>query len=37
MKVLDVDSSTAVATVPKAPPVPDGIAMGDYIAALVKW
>jgi CspA family cold shock protein len=37
MKVLDVDSSTAVATVPKAPAVPDGIAMGDYIAALVKW
>ena len=37
MKVLDVDSSTAVATAPKAPPVPDGIAMGDYIAALVKW
>ncbi len=37
MKVLDVDSSTAVATAPKAPPVPDGIAMGDYISALVKW
>src|SRR4026207_21799 len=26
MKVLDVDSSTAVAIVPKAPAVPDGIA-----------
>ena len=37
MKVLDVDSSTAVATAPKPPAVPDGIAMGDYIAALVKW
>jgi CspA family cold shock protein len=34
MKVLDVDSSTAVAVVPKAPAVPDGIAMGDYITAL---
>ena len=37
MKVLDVDSSTAVATAPKPPPTPEGIAMGDYIAALVKW
>jgi cold shock protein len=37
MKVLDVDSSTAIATAPKPPPVPDGIAMGDYIAAPVKW
>ena len=37
MKVLDVDLSTAVATVPKPPPVTEGIAIGDYIAALVKW
>ena len=37
MKVIDVDSSTAVAIAPKVPPVPDGIAMGDYITALVKW
>jgi CspA family cold shock protein len=37
MKVLDVDPSTAVAEASKPPPVPDGIAMGDYITALVKW
>jgi cold shock protein len=37
MKVLDVDQSTAVAVAPKPPAVPDGIAMGDYITALVKW
>ncbi len=37
MKVLDVDSSTAVAVAPKPPAVPDGIAMGDYIGALGKW
>ena len=37
MKVLDVDSSTAVPVAPKAPAVPEGIAVGDYIAALVKW
>jgi len=37
MKVIEVDSSTAVAAAPKPPPVPDGIAMGDYITALVKW
>ena len=37
MKVLDVDSSTAVSTTPKPPPAPEGIAIGDYIAAMVKW
>jgi cold shock protein len=37
MKVLEVDSSTAVMATPKPPPVPEGIAVGDYIAALVKW
>jgi len=37
MKVLDVDSSTAVATMPKTPPAPESVAMGDFIAALVKW
>ena len=37
MKVLDVDSSTAVAVRPKPPPIPDGVAMGEYIVALVKW
>ncbi len=37
MKVLDVDQSTAIAVAPKAPAVPDGIAMGEYITALVKW
>src|SRR5665213_23929 len=38
MKVLEVDSSTAVAAIAvKPPPIPDGIAMGEYITALVKW
>ncbi len=38
MKVLEVDSSTAVAAITvKPPPIPDGIAMGEYITALVKW
>jgi len=37
MKVLNVDSSTAVSAAPKPPPTPEGIAVGDYIAALVKW
>ena len=37
MKVIDVDQSTVVATTAKPPPIPEGIAMGDYIAALVKW
>lgn len=37
MRVLDVDQSTAVVVTPKPPAVPDGVAMGDYIAALVKW
>jgi CspA family cold shock protein len=37
MKVLDVDQSTAIAVAPKPPAVPDGIAMGEYITALVKW
>jgi len=35
--VLDVDSSTAVSTTPKPPPAPEAIAVGEYIAALVKW
>ena len=37
MKVIEVDQSTAVAAAPKPPPVPDGVAIGEYIAALVKW
>src|SRR6476619_3475261 len=37
MKVLDVDSSTCVSTTPKPPPAPEGIAVGEYINALVKW
>src|SRR5258708_1523992 len=37
MKVLEVDQSTAIAVAPKPPAVPDGIAMGEYITALVKW
>jgi cold shock protein len=37
MKVLDVDSSTAVAATPKAPPVPENTAGGEFIAAIVKW
>ena len=37
MKVIEVDQSTAVAVAPKPPPVPDGVAIGDYIPALVKW
>ena len=37
LKVLDVDSSTATASSPKPPPIPDGAAMGEYIVALVKW
>lgn len=37
MKVIDVDASTAVAAPPTPPPVPEGIPIGDYSAALVKW
>jgi cold shock protein len=37
MKVLDVDSSTATITAPRPPPVPDGVAVGEHIAAMVKW
>src|SRR5262249_25299756 len=37
MKVLDVGSSAAVATTRKTRPVPESIAVGDYISALVKW
>lgn len=37
MKVIEVDQSTAVTVAPKPPPVPDGVAIGDYIGALVKW
>ncbi len=37
MRVIDVDQSTAVAAPTKPPPIPDGIVLGDYIAALVKW
>ena len=37
MKVIEVDSSTAVAMPPKVPPIPDGIEMGEYTTALVKW
>jgi CspA family cold shock protein len=37
MKVLDVDSSTAVTAAPKPSPPAEGIALGDYTAAVVKW
>lgn len=37
MKVLDVDASTAVATIPKQIPLPEGVSVGDYVSALVKW
>jgi CspA family cold shock protein len=37
MKVLDVDSSTATVTAPRPPPVPEGVAVGEHIAAMVKW
>ena len=37
MKVIDVDLSTAIPQVTRPSPVPDGIAMSDYIGALVKW
>lgn len=37
MRVIEVDQSTAVAIAAKPPPVPDGVAIGDYIGALVKW
>jgi CspA family cold shock protein len=37
MRVIEVDFSTAIAPPVKTPPIPDGIALGDYIAALVKW
>ena len=37
MKVLEVDSSTAVLAAAKPQPAPEGIPVGDYIAALVKW
>src|SRR5437879_12750974 len=37
MKVIDVDSATAVEIAPIPPPVPDGIAMGDYSSRLVSW
>ena len=36
MKVIEVDSSTAVATTSKPPPIPDSIAMGEYITALAE-
>jgi len=37
MKVLEVDLSTAVVAPPKPPPMPEGMPVGDYIAAMVKW
>src|ERR1043165_8824283 len=37
MKVRRRDSSTAVSPTPKPPAAPEAIAVGDYIAALVKW
>ncbi|HZQ00456.1 MAG TPA: cold-shock protein [Reyranella sp.] len=37
MKVIEVDSSTAIAAAAKPPPAPEGVPVGDYTAALVKW
>jgi CspA family cold shock protein len=37
MKVLDVDQSTAVIAAPKPIALPEGVAVGDYVSALVKW
>lgn len=37
MKVIEVDPSTATLAPPKPPPIPEGIASGDYASALVKW
>jgi CspA family cold shock protein len=37
MKVIEVDSSTAIAVPPKVVAIPDGIEMGEYTTALVKW
>jgi CspA family cold shock protein len=37
MRVLEVDASTAVIAPTKPPPMPEGLPLGDYIAALVKW
>jgi cold shock protein len=35
--VLAVDATTAVVAPVKPPPVPDGVNVGDYVVALVKW
>jgi len=37
MKVLAVDATTAVVAPVKPPPMPEGVTVGDYVAALVKW
>ncbi|MFO1082444.1 MAG: cold-shock protein [Reyranellaceae bacterium] len=37
MRVIEVDQTTAVAATPRPPPLPEGIAVGDYTSALVKW
>ncbi|WP_395712783.1 cold-shock protein [Reyranella sp.] len=37
MKVLEVDSSTAIVMAPRPPPVPEGVAVGEHVAGMVKW
>ena len=37
MRVLDIDPTTAVAAVAKQTPLPEGVPVGDYVSALVKW
>lgn len=37
MRVIEVDFSTAVAAPVKPLPVPEGMTLGDYSSALVKW
>ncbi len=37
MRVLDIDPTTAVAAVAKQAPLPEGVTVGDYVSALVKW
>ena len=37
MKVIEVDPSTCVTAAPKQIALPEGVAVGDYVSALVKW